>query len=234
LFLVALAVFIAVAAAIGTPVAARASSTAVIATDVLNLRAEPSTSSTIINQMVQGESVSVLDGPTDDGWYYVSYYGEHGYAYGGYLDIDGEIGWASSSSDSGVGSDSSPEHWIDVNRSTQTVTLYVGDEAVASYWASLGYDSSDDGFYSTAIGTYHVFSMNESLTWTDWGKVYIEDWVGFDPVRDNGFHSFSMDADGNVLPNGDGPTGGCVATAPSAAEAIYDFATMGMRVEVHW
>jgi hypothetical protein len=59
-------------------------------------------------------------------------------------------------------------------------------------------------------------------------------WVGFDPSRVNGFHSFSMDENGNVIKGGDGPTGGCVALEPSAAAALYDFADYGMRVEVHW
>jgi hypothetical protein len=42
-----------------------------------------------------------------------------------------------------------------------------------------------------------------------------------------------MDENGNVLPWGDGQTGGCVATEPSAAKEIFDFAYIGMRVEVH-
>jgi hypothetical protein len=198
-------------------------------TDLLNLRSDPSLDGAIIDQMPQDSSVKVLAGPTEDGWYQVKYHGEVGWAYGAYLAVDGAPGW-----DDGGGVGGGPEHWIDVNRSTSTVTLYIGDEAIASYGASLGYDTSSDGFYSTAIGTYHVYSMNKSLTWTEWGQAYITDWVGFDPDRYNGFHSWSMDANGNVLPWGDGATGGCVALEPSAADQVYDFAYDGMRVEVHW
>jgi len=264
---------------------------------VLNLRDGAGTWAEVIDRMYQDEHVTVLDGPTDDGWYYVDYQGEEGWAYGGYMIVNGDQGWgdwsgvggysatawvgtdrlnvrADASMDAGVldrlsmgdeisvvgdpvngftpiddngqrgyvWSDfiswekvsSGPEHWIDVNRSSQTVTLMAGDEAVDSFWASMGYDHSSDGFYSTAIGTYYVFSKFQPLSWTDWGKVYIEDWVGFDPDRDNGFHSYSMDADGNVLSNGDGQTGGCIAMAPWAAEELYNFASYGMRVEVHW
>ena len=280
---------------------AKADSAATI-DDVLNLRDGAGTWAGVIDLMWQGEPVTVLDGPTGDGWYYVDYYGEQGWAYGGYLSIYGSTAWdgeVAQSSYGGVQSeawvtfdslnvrasgsldadvidhlsqgdeitvtgDSSngfspvdisgeqawvwtdalsfdgpvaagPEHWIDVNRSSHIVTLYVGQErAVASYYASLGWDTSDDGFYSTASGTYQVFSKYEGLSWTDWGGTYIEDWVGFDPSRDNGFHSYSMDSSGNVLPNGDGKTGGCVATAPGDAAENHAFATYGMRVEVHW
>jgi hypothetical protein len=198
-------------------------------TDLLNLRSDPSLDGAIVDQMPQDSPVDVLAGPTEDGWYQVSYYGEVGWAYGGYLAVDGSRGW-----DDGGGVGGGPEHWIDVNRSTATVTLFVGDEAIASYSASLGYDTSSDGFYSTAIGTYYVYSMTKGLTWTEWGQAYITDWVGFDPYRHNGFHSYSKDENGNIMENGSAPTGGCVALGPGASSAVFDFARLGTRVEVHW
>jgi uncharacterized protein YgiM (DUF1202 family) len=296
----AVAILLSLAMAAAPVQRAAASSDSYINTDVLNLRDDAGTWANVIDRMYQNEPVSVLDGPTDDGWYFIDYYGEQGWAYGGYLVVNGSQGWADASAGSdvgGVGSsawvstnllnvrtdasssagvldqlatgaevyvtgtpvngfvpidyngqtayvwsdylsfdgpvDSGPERWIDVDRSNQTVTLYVGDEPVASYWAAMGYDHSDDGFYSTAIGTYYVYSKYKGLSWTEWGQTYIEDWVGFDPSRVNGFHSFSMDSSGNVLANGDGQTGGCVAMSPDQAAAVFDFATVGMRVEVH-
>jgi hypothetical protein len=98
----------------------------------------------------------------------------------------------------------------------------------------MGADPSADGFYATAVGTYYVYSLNQELTWTDWGQTWIRDWVGFDPDRQNGFHTFSLDADGAVLPNGAAPTGGCVALAPGDADQVFAFATIGMPVVVHW
>lgn len=209
-----------------------AASDGYVDTDVLNLRAGPGTDTAILAQMWAGEYVAVLDGPTSDGWYQVAYRGMTGWAYGGYLAIDGGRGWAS---DAGVGGYSSgAERWIDFDRSSQTVTMYEGSTPVASYWGAIGWDTSSDGFYSTAIGTYYIYSKYAPLAWTDWGQAYITYWVGFDPQRFNGFHSYSLDAQGNVLPNGAGATGGCIALEPSAAAHLFDFAEIGMRVEVHW
>ncbi len=223
----------------GVKPAAAASS--YIDTDVLNLRTDPGVWASVITKMYQGESISVIDGPTDDGWYEVDYAGNVGWAWGGYLAVNGSLGWdgapPSTGGDSGgdiAVSDGPGNKWIDVNRSSNTVTLFEGDNAVASYNASLGYDTSDQGFYSTASGTYYIFGKNAGLTWTDWGKAYIEYWMAFDGDRSNGFHSWSMDANGNVLPNGDGLTGGCVALEPGAAAAVYDWAPIGTRVEIHW
>lgn len=211
-----------------------AASDAVIDTNILNLRDSPSTDGEIIGQMWQGEYVSVIDGPTGDGWYQVDYQGSVGWAYGSYLSIDGNGGWAADAGVGGVSSASGGERWIDFNRSSQTVTLYEGNTAVASYWGAVGWDGSSDGFFSTAIGTYYVYSKYAPVAWTDWGQTYIKYWVGFDAARSNGFHSYSLDASGNVLPNGAGATGGCIATDLGAASAIFDFAEIGTRVEVHW
>jgi hypothetical protein len=201
-----------------------AATTGEIATDVLNLRTDPGTWGDVITQMTWGEAVEILDGPTDDGWYQVSYDGEVGWAFGEYLSFGGV----------GGGGRGSSERWIDVDRSSQTVTLYEGENALASYWGALGYDDSDDGYYATAIGTYYVYDKWANLSWTDYGQAYITNWVGFDPERANGFHSWSMDENGNVIDGGDGATGGCVALEPWASGEVFDFAEIGMRVEVHW
>ncbi len=200
-----------------------------IATDVLNLREEPGTWAGILDQMWDGEYVGVLDGPTGDGWYQVEYRGTIGWAFGSYLSVNGSIGWSG-----GSGGGSGGERWADVNRSTGLVTLYEGNSPIGTYEASYGWDTSSSGFYSTAIGTYYVYSKYADLAWTDWGQVYIKYWVGFDPSRHNGFHSYSLDAYGNVLPNGDGATGGCVALPLWSASIVYDWLSIGSRVEVHW
>jgi hypothetical protein len=198
----------------------RAAELGTVATDVLNLRDAPGTWGDVLTTMVWGETVEILSGPTDDGWYELAYGGYVGWAAGEYLSIGGVGGGG--------------ERWIDVDRSTGTVTLYDGGAVVATYWAALGWDTSDDGYYATAIGTYYVHSMDASLVWSEPGQVYFTHWIGFDPERANGFHSWSMDEEGNVIPGGDGPTGGCVALEPSAAAEVYAFAEIGMRVEIHW
>lgn len=229
-------VMLAFSAVVGLHSATAASS--YIDTDVLNLRDDAGVWGNVITEMYQGDAITVIDGPTDDGWYYIDYNGTEGWAWGGYLTVWGSLGWdGPPPSTGGVASAAeayTPEKWIDVNRSSGVVTLYEDDVAVASYYASLGYDTSDQGFYATASGTYYIYGKNQSLTWTEWGQAYIEDWMAFDSERSNGFHSWSMDQYGNVLPNGDGKTGGCVALAPDEAAALYNWAPVGTRVEIHW
>ena len=215
-----------VALGLATPSSASASY-AEIGTDALRLRDAPGTWGDILTVMTWGESIEVLDGPTEDGWYKVAYDGIVGWASGEYISFDGVGGTG------GTGGGSS-ERWIDVDRSSGMVTLYEGDNALASYWGSLGYDTTDYGYYATAIGTYYIYSMYRDLAWTEYGQAFITNWVAFDPERNNGFHSWSLDENGNVLPWGDGPTGGCVALEPWAAAEVFNFAEIGMRVEIHW
>jgi uncharacterized protein YraI len=126
------------------------------------------------------------------------------------------------------------ERWIDIDRSTATVTLYEGQTPVASYQGKIGRDPATDGFYSTAIGTYHVYSMNKGLSPTPFADdTYLTDWVGFDPVRKNGIHSPVRDADGNEKAWQNATTLGCVRLQADAAVAVFAFAEIGMRVEVH-
>lgn len=126
------------------------------------------------------------------------------------------------------------EHWIDVDRTAATVTLFVGETPVAQFPALIGRDPAPDGFYSTAVGTFHVFSMDAALSSTPFvDDVYLTDWVGFDPLRKNGFHSPVRNADGSVRITGGTVTMGCVRLGEDDAKTLYAFAEIGMRVEVH-
>lgn len=283
----------------GTIHPAQAAIDSYVDTDVLYLRAEPDTGGAVLAEMRYGEYVAVIDGPTEDGWYFLDYAGRQGWAFGEYLNIGGAPGWASgetaavggSGGSAWVASDAlnvrsepaldaavlgtvghgselalagdpvagfypiwygantgwvageylswSPvaagrERWIDVDRSSSTIRLMIGNESVGYWWAAMGFDNSDDGFYATANGTYYVYEKNAELTWTDWAKGYITHWVAFDPDRFNGFHSWTMDKKGRVIEGGDGLTGGCISMEPGLAAALYEFATFGTRVEVHW
>jgi lipoprotein-anchoring transpeptidase ErfK/SrfK len=227
-WLAAIAVAIAVAA--GVPIGTRAEGGASVAAPQLNLRAEPGTWAPVVGQLWQGERLALLDGPTPDNWYQVQAGDQSGWTYGGLLALDGAgdaLGQGSSGAAGG------PERWVDVDRTTQMVTLYDGDVAVAAYWAAMGSDPSDDGFFATAVGTYWVYEKYWGLSWTDWGSAWVGDWVGFDPDRLNGFHTYSLDTAGQIIPGGDGPTGGCVALAPAAADQLFAFVAVGTRVEVH-
>jgi uncharacterized protein YraI len=213
---------------------------ATVTADNLNLRVEANTDAGILATMYAGDRVDILYGPFNDGWYEVRFNGQDGYASGEFLAIDGGNAWAQ---EDGVGASSyvpyssdsdGEERWIDVDRSSSTVTLYVGDQPQQTFWAAMGWDQSEDGFYATANGSYRVYAKNETLSWTPWANAYITDWIAYDPSRSNGFHSFTRDAAGNVLANGSGPTGGCVALDPWAAEQLFSFADYGTRVEIHW
>ncbi|MGB3306598.1 MAG: SH3 domain-containing protein [Thermomicrobiales bacterium] len=126
------------------------------------------------------------------------------------------------------------ERWIDVDRTTATVTLYIGNRPQASFPARIGQDPSADGFYSTAVGTFHVYSMDSSLSSTPFVEdVYLSEWVGFDPVRKNGFHSPVREADGSERVSQHLTTMGCVRLTAEDAVTLYAFAEIGMRVEIH-
>lgn len=126
------------------------------------------------------------------------------------------------------------EKWIEVNRTTRTVTLYNGEIVVAQFDALIGKDLSPDGYYSTATGTFYVHVKEKSLVETPFADgVYLTDFVGFDPHRSNGFHSPVRDQYGNVVQTGGTETLGCVRLAEDDAIFLFNFATIGMRVEVH-
>lgn len=125
------------------------------------------------------------------------------------------------------------EWWVDVDRTSAVVRLYVGDTVVDRFDAAVSADPGE-GFYSTAIGTYGIYQKIAGLTYTPYADAYFKHWAGFDPERYNGFHSWTMDADGNVLNGGWGTTAGCVATDPANAEIIFDFVEIGTRIEIHW
>ena len=126
------------------------------------------------------------------------------------------------------------ERWIDVNRSTAMITLYIGDRPQSSFKGKIGRDPSVDGFYSTAVGTFHVYSMQQGLSGTPFVEdVYLSDWVGFDPVRKNGFHSPVREADGSERVTQNPTTMGCVRLTANDAASLFDFAGIGMRVEIH-
>jgi hypothetical protein len=78
-----------------------------------------------------------------------------------------------------------------------------------------------------------VYSKVEDLAYDPPYDTYISHWVGFDPDKANGFHSFLKDKDGKVV---DASTGrvsnGCIRTG--APEAIFAYADIGMPVWVHY
>lgn len=225
-------------------------STAWVATDALAVRASADPTGAVLETLYYGAEVTVL-GDELNGYVPVALWGGLAWVSVAYLTWDGTGSAAAASAESGVAvasgdaataasGEAGPAagggdgRWVDVDRSSGIVTLNEGGWAVAQFWGAMGWDQSDDGFYATANGTYYVYAKERGLTWTDWGKTFVRFFVAFDPARANGFHSYSLDGSGNVVPGGSNATGGCVALMPAFAEALFDFASVGTRVEVHW
>lgn len=196
------------------------------------LFAEPDPDSAVLLYVELGQWVDVLYGPYK-GMYQIRYNGTDGFIWADKIALEGSGGSTGSGGGSGGGGGGG-EKWIIIDRSESSVNLIVGKETIATYWASLGWDDSAYGFYATAIGTYYVTEMNAALTYTPYADNYITHWIEFDPERDNGFHSFLKNSKGEVLPNGAGPTGGCVALDYGPIRHVFDFAYIGMRVVVRW
>ncbi len=188
---------------------------------------------TVLDWMDAGTRVDYFYGPYE--WMYqVRYNGTVGWTWMENVQLEGEgpaVG--SSSAEAPAAEEPAVERWIDIDRSSGAVTLYEGDGPISTLYASLSRSQGED-YYATATGTYYIYAMNNDLTYTDFAGNYITGWVGFDPDRRNGFHSYLKDANGYIVPGGDGYTGGCVALGPGDIDALFNFAEMGMRVEVHW
>jgi hypothetical protein len=123
--------------------------------------------------------------------------------------------------------------WIDVDVTRFVVRLMDGTSAVREIAPVAVGAQIDTGEYaSTQTGLFHVYNKVADLVYDAPYSTYISNWVGFDPDKANGFHSFLKDKTGNVV---DASTGrvsnGCIRTG--AEEAIFAFAEVGMPVWVH-
>ena len=217
-----------------------------VTTDVVNVRETPY--GTIIGQASWGQSFEVVGGPTPDNWYKIDYYGVHGFVLGDYIGAgdSADAGVDSGVPAAGVGANTQADaggggaalagigRWVDVDRSSGLVTLYDGDVVMLQVWAAMSSDQSDSGFWATANGSYHVFAKEEGLHYTPYGRAWIRDYVAFDPSRDNGFHSYSLESWGAYAWSYNAPTGGCVALDLWAADYLFSFVSIGTPVEVHW
>lgn len=124
--------------------------------------------------------------------------------------------------------------WIDVDVTNFVVRLMDGKWVLGRVSPVAVGEQIDTGEYSsTQTGLFHVYEKNSDLTLDTQYNAYISDWVGFDPEKANGFHSFPKDADGNVVNTDTGRvSNGCIRS--ESPEEIFDFAQIGMPVYVHW
>ncbi len=123
--------------------------------------------------------------------------------------------------------------WIDIDVTAFVVRLMDGETALREIApVGVGVQIDTGEYLSTQTGVFAVNSKVADLVYDAPFDTYISHWVGFDAEKDNGFHSFLKDASGAVV---DASTGrvsnGCIRTGD--AQAIYDFAEIGMTVVVH-
>ncbi len=123
--------------------------------------------------------------------------------------------------------------WIEIDVTKFIVRLMNGDHVVETIGpVAVGAQVDTGAYESTQTGLFHVYNKLPDLAYDPPYKTYISDWVGFDPQKDNGLHSFLKDKDGNVVDPATGRvSNGCIRTPD--ATAISAFATVGMPVWVH-
>lgn len=123
--------------------------------------------------------------------------------------------------------------WIDVDVTRFTVKLMDGKQVVREIGpVGVGAQIDTGAYESTQTGLFHVYNKIEGLTYDAPYDTYIDWWVGFDPAKANGFHSFLLDAKGNVVTATTGRiSNGCIRTPEP--KALFEFAEVGMPVFVH-
>lgn len=123
--------------------------------------------------------------------------------------------------------------WIDVDVTRFTVTLMDGKQVIREIGpVGVGVQIDTGVYESTQTGLFHIYNKTAGLTYDAPYDTYIDWWVGFDPDKANGFHSFLLDAKGNVVNAATGRiSNGCIRTPDP--KAVFEFADVGMPVFVH-
>ena len=123
--------------------------------------------------------------------------------------------------------------WIDVDVTRYVVRLMDGKQTVKEVApVAVGREVDTGTYESTQTGLFHVYVKTAPMTYDAPYKTYIQWWVGFDPQKDNGFHSFLLNEQCKVVDGGTGRvSNGCIRTGE--AEAVFQYAEVGMPVFVH-
>ena len=123
--------------------------------------------------------------------------------------------------------------WIDVDVATFVVRLMDGARVTREIGpVGVGVQVDTGEYASTQTGLFHIYNKVEDLVYDPPYDTYISHWVGFDPDKANGFHSFLKDATGKVVdPRTGRISNGCIRTG--APDVVYAFAVEGMAVWVH-
>ncbi|MEX2229652.1 MAG: L,D-transpeptidase [Dehalococcoidia bacterium] len=123
--------------------------------------------------------------------------------------------------------------WIDVDVTRFAVRLMDGRTVVREIGpVAVGREIDTGRYESTQTGLFHVYVKDGTLSYDAPYDTYIQWWVGFDPEKANGFHSFLLDERGVVADATVGRvSNGCIRTG--APREIFEFAEIGMPVFVH-
>jgi hypothetical protein len=123
--------------------------------------------------------------------------------------------------------------WIDVDVTRYVVRLMNGTQTVQTISpVAVGAKVNTGDYESTQTGLFYVYNKIAGLQYDAPYNAYISDWVGFDPQKDNGFHSFLLDSTGAVAdPSTGRVSNGCIRTG--SAKVVFDYAEVGMAVYVH-
>jgi hypothetical protein len=126
-------------------------------------------------------------------------------------------------------------HWIDLNLSDGNTRLMEDRTIIKTIPSAWGYGipGTADDYYSTPPDLYFVYEKHDELHYDPtYSGGYFRGWVGFDPERANGFHSFILDSQEKVIDDRLGSIShGCVRLEDW--RSLYDFAQVGMPVVVH-
>ncbi len=209
--------------------ASAASWTGYVSTDAVNVRAQPSSSASVMTVLTFGESVAIVGEVSGEAlgagstWYQTI---SGWYIYGAYVSQEPQSS-PGNVADAGFGG-----RWIDVSISNQTATAYTGDTPVYTALVTTGKPGNE-----TPTGTFYIFSRvyNETMVSTTPGDEYFQDNVYFtqyftgagDALHYNYWQPASVF--GNV------PTShGCVGLTYGDAAYFWDFADVGTPVVIHY
>lgn len=202
--------------------------TGYVSTDALNVRSAPSTSSSILDVLSNGEAVTVVAEVTGETvlgtstWYQISMGGYVTSAYIG--ESPGEL--------FGGGSAPTGGRWIEIDIGSQTATAYVGNDPVYTAAVTTGTPNTP-----TPIGTFTIFSrvFDETMVSTTPGDEYYLENVFFTQYFADGGYALHANYWQPVSAFGNYPTShGCVGMLYGDAAFFWDFADYGTQVVIHF
>ena len=126
-----------------------------------------------------------------------------------------------------------PVKRIVVDMATQRLTAWEGETLVFEFPITTGQDGEP-----TFAGEYEILDKEVDAYSEAW-QLRVPFWMGIYQFGDfeNGFHAQPLDGDGNEYWRealGHYPAShGCIVLAPDDAEALFNWAEVGTKVEIH-